>query len=173
VFLFSDTIEGNIAYGVPEAPMSTVYEAAKTAAADDFITRTPEGYDTIIGERGVGLSGGQRQRLALARALAIKPSILILDDTTSAVDMETEHEIQQALRRMPGRRTLFIIAHRISSVRYADEILVIEDGEVVERGRHDDLMALRGRYYDIFLTQAGMDDQEFARVNEGGESDGT
>ena len=168
VFLFSDTIEGNIAYGAPEAPMEDVIDAAKAASADTFIRKTPEGYDTIVGERGVGLSGGQRQRIALARALAMKPKILILDDTTSAVDMETEHEIQQALRRLPGKRTVFIIAHRISSVRHADEILVIDDGAVVERGRHDELMALKGNYFDIFMTQAGMSEEELQTLEEGG-----
>ncbi len=169
VFLFSDTIEGNIAYGVPDAPMEKVVSAAKAASADEFIRKTPEGYDTIIGERGVGLSGGQRQRIALARALAMDPKILILDDTTSAVDMETEHDIQQALRDMPGQRTVFIIAHRISSVRHADEILVIDDGQVVERGRHDSLMQLNGRYYDIFITQAGMSETDLKQLEQGGD----
>ena len=128
VFLFSDTVEGNIAYGVPDAPNETIEWAARIASADDFIRKMTSGYDTIVGERGVGLSGGQRQRIALARALAMKPKILILDDTTSAVDMETEQEIQQALADNLKGCTVFIIAHRISSVRHTDQILVLDDG---------------------------------------------
>jgi ATP-binding cassette, subfamily B, multidrug efflux pump len=135
VFLFSDTVEGNIAYGCPEAPMEQISEVARIAAADAFISRMTSGYDTIIGERGVGLSGGQRQRIALARALAMQPRILILDDTTSAVDMETEQEIQQALDGYLQDCTVFIIAHRVSSVRRAGQIIVLDDGEI-SRTRH-------------------------------------
>lgn len=155
VFLFSDTAEGNIAYGRPEMPFSEVVHAARVAAADDFIRRMPEGYDTIVGERGVGLSGGQRQRISLARALAFDPAILLLDDTTSAVDMETEAEIQKALHTSYGDRTVFIVAHRISSVRHADLILVLRDGEIAERGRHDDLLRQGGIYADVYNTQLG------------------
>jgi ATP-binding cassette subfamily B protein len=154
VFLFSDTVEGNIAYGVPDAPMSEVEASAEAASAAAFISELENGYDTIVGERGVGLSGGQKQRLSLSRALAVKPSILILDDTTSAVDMETEHDIQQALKRYTGRTT-FIIAHRISSVKPADIILVMEDGRIIERGTHDELLAQKGFYYKLFLSQYG------------------
>lgn len=156
VFLFSDTIEGNIAFGDPEMPMEQVVQAARIASADAFARATPDGYDTIIGERGVGLSGGQRQRSALARALAIQPRILILDDTTSAVDMETEQEIQTALREHLADTTVFIIAHRISSVRRADEIIVMDEGRIIERGNHDQLMALHGAYFDVFALQAGL-----------------
>ncbi len=133
-----------------------------------------EGYDTIIGERGVGLSGGQRQRIALARALIIRPRILILDDTTSAVDMETEQEIQQALARDLKGSTVFIIAHRISSVRNADQIIVLDEGSMVERGTHEELLALRGIYFDVFATQAGLTAEEAAALGlEGGAANGT
>jgi ATP-binding cassette subfamily B protein len=175
VFLFSDTIEGNIAYGVPDIEQEAVLSAARTAAADSFIRKMTDGYDTIIGERGVGLSGGQRQRIALARALVIRPRILILDDTTSAVDMETEHEIQQALASDLTGSTVFIIAHRISSVRNADQIIVLDEGSIVERGTHEELLALRGIYFDVFATQAGLTAEETAALSlEGGAAaDGT
>lgn len=155
VFLFSETIEGNIAFGVPDISFDEVVAAAKIAGADGFIRKMPEGYDTIVGERGVGLSGGQRQRLSLARALCKNPSILILDDTTSAVDMETEREIQKALNGVLKDKTTFIIAHRISSVKHADQILVLEDGVITERGTHQELLAKKGYYYSIFETQLG------------------
>lgn len=170
VFLFSDTVEGNIAYGCPEASMEQIGEAAQNAAADAFISRMTCSYDTIIGERGVGLSGGQRQRIALARALAIQPRILILDDTTSAVDMETEQEIQQALDGCLQDCTVFIIAHRVSSVRRADQIIVLDGGEIVERGTHEELLALQGTYFDVFTTQAGLSADELAALaDHGGE----
>lgn len=155
IFLFSDTIEGNIAYGVPEAPMERVRQVAGLAGAHEFITEMPEGYDTIVGERGVGLSGGQKQRIALARALLKNPAVLILDDTTSAVDMETEHEIQKALKTVFSSRTNFIIAHRISSVKNADLILVVDDGEIIERGRHEELLSKKGYYYSVYSNQLG------------------
>jgi ATP-binding cassette subfamily B protein len=155
IFLFSDTIEGNIAYGVPEAPMERVRQVAGLAGAHDFITEMPEGYDTIVGERGVGLSGGQKQRIALARALLKNPAVLILDDTTSAVDMETEHEIQKALKTVFSSRTNFIIAHRISSVKNADLILVVDEGKIIERGRHEELLSKRGYYYSVYSNQLG------------------
>ncbi|MBQ6795968.1 MAG: ABC transporter ATP-binding protein [Clostridia bacterium] len=155
IFLFSDTIEGNIAYGNPEASFEEVKEAAIKADAHGFIERMPEGYDTIVGERGVGLSGGQKQRISLARALLKKPSILILDDTTSAVDMETEKYIQEMLAREGGNRTMFIIAHRISSVKNADLILVMEKGSIIERGTHEELVALGGKYKEVCDTQMG------------------
>ncbi|MEA4889519.1 MAG: ABC transporter ATP-binding protein [Clostridiaceae bacterium] len=175
VFLFSDTVEGNIAYGVPDTGNETIEWAARVSAADDFIRKMSEGYDTIVGERGVGLSGGQRQRIALARALAMKPKILILDDTTSAVDMETEQEIQQALADNLKNCTVFIIAHRISSVRHADQIIVLSDGKIIERGTHDELMALQSAYYDVFITQAGLSSKELAvkaQQGKGGVQDG-
>jgi len=155
IFLFSDTIEGNIAYGNPNASFEDVQAAAKMAEADGFISKLPEGYDTIIGERGVGLSGGQRQRIALARALLKNPSILVLDDTTSALDMETELRIQRTLKSLLKEKTCFIIAHRISSVKEADVILVMENGTIIERGNHKELLAKKGSYYKVFQNQVG------------------
>lgn len=156
LFLFSDTIEGNIAYGRPESPDEDVYGSAGIAQADGFIRAMPDGYDTIVGERGVGLSGGQRQRISLARALCFNPDILILDDTTSAIDMETEFEIQKNLNTYFSGKTVFVIAHRISSVRNADRIIVLEDGEIAETGTHEELIAQKGIYYDVYLTQTGL-----------------
>jgi ATP-binding cassette subfamily B protein len=155
VFLFSDTIEGNIAYGVPDISFEEVVKSAKVAGAHEFITSLEEGYDTIIGERGVGLSGGQRQRIALARALIKNPSILILDDTTSAVDMETEHAIQKSLNSINGDKTTFIIAHRISSVKDANKIIVLEEGTIIEEGNHQELMDKEGYYYNVYMNQYG------------------
>jgi ATP-binding cassette, subfamily B, multidrug efflux pump len=155
IFLFSDTIEGNIAYGHPAATLEEVYEAARKAEAHEFITYMPEGYDTIVGERGVGLSGGQKQRIALARALLKDPNILILDDTTSSVDMETEERIQKTLNSIQQNKTCFIIAHRISSVKDADLILVMDDGKIIERGTHEELLLKRGYYYNVFQNQYG------------------
>ncbi len=155
VFLFSDTIEGNIAYGEPKASVEKVVEAARLADADGFIREFPEGYDTIVGERGVGLSGGQKQRLALARLLLKNPPIVILDDTTSNVDVETEREIQKELRKFAHGRTTFIISHRISSVRNADMILVIEDGRISERGTHEELLARGGYSGKVYAHQTG------------------
>ncbi len=155
IFLFSDTIEGNIAYGVPGATMQDIIHAAEAAGANDFIARFPEGYDTIIGERGVGLSGGQKQRIALARALLKNPPILILDDVTSSVDMETEYEIQHMLNELYGSRTTFIIAHRISSVKNADLIIVLDNGKIIEQGTHQELLNKKGYYYSVFVNQFG------------------
>lgn len=155
IFLFSDTIESNIAYGRPDAPMEEVKWAAETAGAHEFIMSFPEGYDTIIGERGVGLSGGQRQRIALARALLKNPSILILDDTTSSVDIETEHEIHKSLKSFYKEKTTFVIAHRISSVKNADLILVLDEGRIVEQGCHEELLKAGGYYYSVFQNQFG------------------
>jgi ATP-binding cassette subfamily B protein len=159
VFLFSDTIEGNIAFGRPNCSMDAVVEAAKVANAHEFILQMPEGYDTIIGERGVGLSGGQKQRISLARALLKDPPIIILDDTTSAVDMETEALIQEELTRIEDKHTVFIIAHRISSIKDANLILVIEDGKIVESGNHDSLLNRKGYYHRVFHHQYGDFDQ--------------
>ncbi|MDR0286109.1 MAG: ABC transporter ATP-binding protein/permease [Clostridiales bacterium] len=155
VFLFSDTVEGNIAFGVPEIPFDNVERAAEASDANDFILKMEDGYDTIVGERGVGLSGGQRQRLSLARSICKNPSILILDDTTSAVDMETERKIQGELSQILSGKTTFIIAQRLSSIKHADLILVVEDGEIVERGNHEQLLEKRGYYYDIYQEQIG------------------
>lgn len=160
IFLFSDTIEGNIAYGVPDAPMDKVMWAADVADAKGFIEEFDEGFDTIIGERGVGLSGGQRQRIALARALLKNPSILILDDTTSSVDIETEHKIHNMLKSYYKNRTTFIIAHRVSAVKNADMILVIDKGTIVEQGNHNELISKKGYYYSIYTSQSGSFDNE-------------
>ncbi|MGG7620276.1 ABC transporter ATP-binding protein [Bacillus coreaensis] len=155
IFLFSDTIEGNIAYGNPNATLEDVQAAARKAEAHDFITSLPEGYDTIVGERGVGLSGGQKQRIALARALLKDPSILILDDTTSSVDIETEEKIQHTLQTIQRSKTCFIIAHRISSVKEGDIILVMNHGKIIEKGNHEELLLKRGYYYHVFQNQYG------------------
>lgn len=155
IFLFSDTIEGNIAFGAPDASMEDIRRMARIADADHFIETMPESYDTIVGERGVGLSGGQKQRISLARALLKQPSILILDDTTSAVDMETEVKIQEELKKVTHQMTTFIIAHRISSVKDADEILILSHGEIIERGNHEKLLKKQGYYYEIYHKQLG------------------
>lgn len=155
VFLFSDTITENIILGKKaETTLETVKESSRAAQASGFIERMDEGYDTVIGERGVGLSGGQKQRISLARALAKKAPVLVLDDSTSALDMETEKEIQKTLYSL-SNTTKIIIAHRISSVRHADEIIILQDGEIVERGRHETLMAKKGYYYQTYLSQYG------------------
>ena len=156
-FLFSDTIGGNIAFGAGNnRDENYIRRMAAIAGADGFIRSMPEGYNTVVGERGVGLSGGQKQRLSLARALADDPAILIMDDTTSAVDMETEAEIQQHLKEMGGSKTIITIAHRISSIKDADLILVLEHGQIVERGDHASLVKSHGRYWEIYKKQLGM-----------------
>ena len=153
VFLFSDTVDGNIAFGNQELTEDGVRECARIAAADDFIEGLSEKYDTIIGERGTGLSGGQKQRIALARALAMHPSILIMDDTTSALDSETEHYIQQQLLHLPFSCTKIIIGQRISAVKDADQILVLENGRITERGTHEELLKNHGYYWQTYALQ--------------------
>jgi ATP-binding cassette subfamily B multidrug efflux pump len=159
--LFSTTVRENIAYGCPEASMDDIIAAAKAAQAHDFILDLPEGYETVVGERGVTLSGGQRQRVAIARALLLDPRILILDDSTSSVDTETERQIQHALINLMHGRTTFIIAHRLSTVHRADLILVMDDGKIVEKGTHAELLAQNGLYRDIYELQ--LSDQESFR----------
>ncbi len=152
-FLFSASIRDNIAYGVLDVSMEQIIRACKLAKAHDFIMELPLGYDTIVGERGMGLSGGQKQRIAIARALIKNPRILFLDDATSAVDMETEHEIQAGFRELMAGRTTFIVAHRISSLRHADEIVVLDRGEIIQRGTHEQLIAEKGHYQDTYNIQ--------------------
>ena len=160
-FLFSDTLEDNIRFGRVDAPHDRVEQAADVACATEFIDHMPSGYETIVGERGLGLSGGQKQRTAIARAVLIDPKILVLDDSTSAVDMETEAVIQQKLRGVLKGRTTFIIAHRISSVMNADQIIVLDHGEIAERGTHRELMELGGIYANMVAEQtANMVDEE-------------
>mgnify|MGYP002708158411 FL=1 len=155
VFLFSDTIDENVRLGKKAfLDAETVREAARDASASAFIERLDNGYDTVIGERGVGLSGGQKQRISIARALARKAPILVMDDSTSALDMETEHEIQQTLKKLDGI-TKIIIAHRISAVRNADEILFLQDGKIAEHGTHRELLARKGLYYETYMAQYG------------------
>jgi ATP-binding cassette, subfamily B, multidrug efflux pump len=166
VFLFSDTIEGNIAYGRPTCSFEDVVEAAKIANAHDFIMQMSDGYDTIVGERGVGLSGGQKQRISLARALLKNPSIIILDDTTSAVDTETETLIQNALGSIHAKHTVFIIAHRISSIKDADQILVLDNGKIIETGNHEELLEQQGYYSTVFHHQYG----DFDEISSSGVS---
>ncbi|MGL1893153.1 MAG: ABC transporter ATP-binding protein/permease [Spirochaetaceae bacterium] len=164
IFLFSDTIEGNIAYGVPNANREKIRMAAEIAGVNEFIYQFEENFNTVVGERGVGLSGGQRQRIALARAIIEDPSILILDDTTSAVDMETEYTILKELKKINSKRTTFIIAHRISSVKDANQILVMDKGKIIERGNHKELIDKKGYYYDVFTQQMGEFD---SKIKEG------
>jgi ATP-binding cassette, subfamily B, multidrug efflux pump len=163
--LFSDTIQANIAYGRPDATMEEIITAAKAAQAHEFIEGFTRGYDTIVGERGVTLSGGQRQRVAIARALLMNPRILILDDSTSSVDTQTEKLIQAALDTLMEGRTTFVIAHRLSTVRRADLILVMDRGRIVERGRHDELLARGGLYKEIHDLQL-VDHARFAEEME-------
>ncbi|MFI3206744.1 MAG: ABC transporter ATP-binding protein [Clostridia bacterium] len=164
VFLFSDSVDMNIAYNNPEIPVEDVYKFAKIADADSFIKKMDDGYDTIVGERGVGLSGGQRQRISLARALAVKPSVLVLDDTTSAVDSETEQYIQEQIKNLDFECSKIIIAQRVSSIQHAKEIIILDKGEIIERGTHSQLLAKKGFYYHIWALQNN--------VEEGGEIDG-
>jgi len=162
-FLFNDTIADNIAYGKPEASREEIIAAAKIAAAHDFIQSFPEGYDTMVGERGVTLSGGQKQRIAIARAVICDPRILILDDSTSSVDTETEHIIQEALAKIMNDRTTFVIAQRLLTLKKADQILVLDKGKVVERGRHEQLLEENGLYRQIYDLQL-RDQEEFVEA---------
>ena len=153
-FLFNGTIAENIAYGVESATREEIEAAARAAHADEFIRRMPKGYETPVGERGVRLSGGQKQRLSIARAILRDTPVLILDEATSAVDTETESEIQKAIDHLAGSRTMIVIAHRLSTVRRADQILVLKDGCIVEQGRHEELLAQNGLYKELCDKQA-------------------
>jgi len=152
-FLFNDTIRYNIAYGRPEASMGEIVQAARLAQAHDFILAAPDGYETVVGERGVRLSGGQRQRIAIARAFLKNPPVLILDEATSDLDAESEFLVQQALAELMRHRTVLVIAHRLSTVRHADRIAVIHEGRIAEVGRHDELIARDGVYRKLYALQ--------------------
>ncbi len=154
--IFHDTVKANIAYGLPvRYSMAEIEEAARAANAQEFIERLPNGYDTVLGDRGVRLSGGERQRIAIARAILRDPPVLIFDEATSALDTESERLVQGAIDRLLAHRTVIVIAHRLSTIRGAHQILVIDDGRVVESGRHDELLARRGSYHRLYRMQFG------------------
>jgi subfamily B ATP-binding cassette protein MsbA len=166
-FLFDGTIRENVKFSRPEATEADIMKACATARVDEFAERFPEGYDTIVGERGVKLSGGQRQRISIARAILADPRILILDEATSSLDSESEALIQAGLNFLMQGRTTFVIAHRLSTIRKADQILVVEQGEIVERGTHDSLYKLEGRYFDLYTRQHGLETNLFLAPGEG------
>jgi subfamily B ATP-binding cassette protein MsbA len=165
-FLFDGTIRENIAYSRPGATLEEVVSAAKIAHVDDFVDGFKDKYDTIVGERGVKLSGGQRQRVAIARAILADPRILILDEATSSLDSESEAMIRDGLKRLRSGRTTFVIAHRLSTIESADQILVLEAGEVIERGTHHELMTLGGRYRELHDRQYGIERDVFINPGE-------
>jgi len=165
-FLFDGTVADNIRFARPDATRPEIEEVARIAHADDFVRGFPQGYDTVVGERGIKLSGGQRQRIAIARAILADPRILILDEATSSLDSESEAMIQDGLRRLRQGRTSFVIAHRLSTIRSADQILVLEHGEVVERGTHRELMALGGRYRELHDRQYALETDRFINPGE-------
>ncbi len=166
-FLFDGTIRENVAFARPFATEAEILEACRIARVDEFAERFPEGYDTVVGERGVKLSGGQKQRVSIARAILADPRILILDEATSSLDSETEALIQAGLQYLMKGRTTFVIAHRLSTIRRADQILVMEDGVLVERGTHAELYAARGRYFDLYTRQHGLEANLFLAPGEG------
>jgi ABC-type multidrug transport system fused ATPase/permease subunit len=168
-FLFDGTVFENIAYARPDAPPEEVLRAARVAHCDDFVAKLPDRYDTVVGERGVRLSGGQRQRVAIARAILADPRILILDEATSSLDSESEGLIQEGLAELMKGRTTFVIAHRLSTIRKADRILVLEGGRIVERGRHEELLARDGRYSELYNRQYGVEANLFRNPGESAE----
>jgi len=159
-FLFSDTVMENIRYGKIDASDEEVIEAAQLVAAHDFIERLPEGYDTILGERGSGLSQGQRQLIAIARVALMNPKILILDEATSSVDTRTERIIQAAFEKLLAGRTSFVIAHRLSTIKHADQVILMQEGEIIERGTHLELLDKKGVYHDLYMSQFREEDLE-------------
>ncbi|MBV8891586.1 MAG: ABC transporter ATP-binding protein, partial [Acidobacteria bacterium] len=166
-FLFDGTIRENVAFSRPQAPEDEILRACRIARVDEFAESFADGYDTLVGERGVKLSGGQRQRISIARAILAEPRILILDEATSSLDSESEAMIQEGLLYLMQGRTTFVIAHRLSTIRRADQILVMEQGRIVERGTHDQLFRLRGRYYDLYTRQHGVETNLFLAPGEG------
>jgi subfamily B ATP-binding cassette protein MsbA len=165
-FLFDGTILENIRYSRPEASLDEVVRVAEVAHCHEFIDRMPDGYDTVVGERGVKLSGGQRQRVAIARALLVDPSILLLDEATSSLDSESEALIQAGLEALRRGRTTFVIAHRLSTILSADQIIVLDAGRLVERGNHEELLALHGRYARLYEQQQRAARNRFINLGE-------
>ncbi|UCD25250.1 MAG: ATP-binding cassette domain-containing protein, partial [Gemmatimonadota bacterium] len=165
-FLFDGSISENIRFGAPRASDEEVREVASLAHCDEFVDRFEDGYDTIVGERGVKLSGGQRQRVAIARAILANPRILILDEATSSLDSESEAQIQEGLAALREGRTTFVIAHRLSTIQSADQILVLEGGEIVERGAHDELLLVDGRYRELYERQYRIELNRFINPGE-------
>jgi subfamily B ATP-binding cassette protein MsbA len=163
--LFNDTVRYNITYGKPDATESEIENAARAALAHDFTSELPQGYDTIVGERGIFLSGGQRQRLAIARALLIDAPVLILDEATSALDAESEQLVQRAIGNLIRNRTTIVIAHRLSTIRKADLIVVMERGQIIERGTHAELLARGGQYQKLYELQFADEEEELSVVS--------
>ena len=166
-FLFDGTIRENVAFSRPDASEDDIMRACRIARVDEFAESFADKYETIVGERGVKLSGGQRQRISIARAILAEPRILILDEATSSLDSESEQMIQQGLSYLMQGRTTFVIAHRLSTIRRADQILVMEQGQIIERGTHEQLYAMQGRYYDLYTRQHGVEENLFLAPGEG------